>query len=137
MNMHLAALETPEEQRCIDEAIMSKIFRRFATRALMFLPQEPGYSFGLPGKILWNGGSDQFHEGKFVWVTPPREHPVLRSLRFNPGQPDNYKGNQNCLFSQMRTNYLSALDDDFCTQARGYMCEVFQHFFFILGEHKN
>ncbi|MBC2773520.1 tandem-95 repeat protein [Rhizobium sp. AQ_MP] len=52
-------------------------------------------NLGVQGQMLWLGGSDAETEGTFKWVTGPEAGSVVASyLPWNPGEPNNWGGNE-------------------------------------------
>jgi len=49
----------------------------------------------------WTGGSDEYHEGRFVWCYPDKDTNIVFSaaIAWQPGQPENTGGNENCILA--------------------------------------
>lgn len=123
--MHLASVETIEEQKCLDDIFMSthkNKNNRNSSLSKHFMPAI-GYN-GVSSQSYWTGGINKYQEEHFVWATPNREYPVSSQMRFTQNASGLTGGDLNCLLYNARMSYSSALSVDKCKQKRPYMCEA-------------
>jgi hypothetical protein len=64
----------------------------------------------------WVAGNDIVDEGTWRWA--PNDSPIDVNLSWNPGQPDNHKGSENCLM----IGYYQ-LNDLLCSSTLRFICE--------------
>jgi Lectin C-type domain len=69
----------------------------------------------------WIGLSDLTTEGTYVWVSTEDTggYPMLNMAPWDPGEPDNMGGNEDCV--RFKNGYV--LEDKVCGTAESYVCE--------------
>ena len=76
------------------------------------------------GIHMWLGGSKTQNEGRYVWLTDSQP---VENEAFNvwaEGEPNNYKGNEDCLeFSHHEASSLGFNDRD-CDFSQKFVCEI-------------
>jgi hypothetical protein len=73
-----------------------------------------------PIESHWVAGNDIVDEGTWRWA--PDDSPIHVNLTWNPGQPDNHKGSENCMRIDYGTvNYR--LNDRPCDDKILFICE--------------
>ncbi|CAL4172465.1 unnamed protein product [Meganyctiphanes norvegica] len=75
-------------------------------------------TFGDTRSIFKLGGSDLVEEGDWRWLTG-------ESITewWSPGQPDDYRGQQDCLYVQCSPAYKQPFDDGGCQSKTPFICE--------------
>jgi len=102
--MHLASINSAEEQRQLEEHIQS---------------------LGLGHEHFWTSGTDQGQEGTFVWLSTGRP---LTFENWNSGEPNNYKYEggelEHCLELWNRDGKGLKWNDSPCSFETYFICEV-------------
>ena len=124
INMHLVAVETVEEQHCLDEIFTSKpnILYQVTSSDHNFLKVKGNQ--GIANQTYWTGGINKYRQDQFVWATPSRESPVSSQLRITPIASSSTGGDLNCLSYNAKSNLGSTFSVEMCSQGRPYICEV-------------
>jgi len=102
--MHLASVNTEEEQRKLEEHIQS---------------------LGLGREHFWTSGTDQAEEGKFFWMSTGKP---LTYENWNTGEPNNYKYEggelEHCLELWNRDGKGLKWNDSPCSFETFFICEA-------------
>jgi len=102
--MHLASINTEEEQRNLEEHIQS---------------------FGMGHEHFWTSGTDQAEEGKFFWMSTGKP---MTYENWNAGEPNNFQyenGEQeHCLELWNRDGKGMRWNDTPCSFETFFVCEV-------------
>jgi len=103
-NMHLASINSEEEQRQLEEHITG---------------------FGMGNEHFWSSGTDQGEEGKFVWMSTGKP---LTYENWNAGEPNNFQyengETENCLELWNRDGKGLRWNDTPCSFESYFVCEV-------------
>jgi len=103
-NMHLASINSEEEQRELEEHITG---------------------YGMGNEHFWSSGTDQGEEGKFVWMSTGKP---LTYENWNSGEPNNFQyengETENCLELWNRDGKGLRWNDTPCSFESYFVCEV-------------
>jgi len=103
-NMHLASINSEEEQRMLEEHITG---------------------FGMGNEHFWSSGTDQGEEGRFVWMSTGQP---LTFENWNSGEPNNFQyengETENCLELWNRDGKGLRWNDTPCSFESYFVCEV-------------
>jgi len=103
-NMHLASINSEEEQRELEEHITG---------------------FGMGNEHFWSSGTDQGEESKFVWMATGKP---LTYENWNAGEPNNFQyengETENCLELWNRDGKGLRWNDTPCSFESYFVCEV-------------
>merc|ERR1712127_168256 len=102
--MHLASLESAEDQRQLEEHIKS---------------------LGLGDQHFWTSGSDLGEEGKFIWMATGKE---IKYTHWNAGEPNNFEYDngekEHCLEMWDRDGKGLAWNDTPCSFETFFICQA-------------
>ncbi|XP_053958424.1 perlucin-like [Anastrepha ludens] len=104
--MKLVSLQTEEKSKQLNDFLQA--------HNLVDSP-ELGNDF-----IYWTSGTDQKHDGKFVWNGAENEE--FTFTNWLPGMPDNWRGDEHCV--EIGFKELGKWNDNRCRYHRHFICEV-------------
>jgi hypothetical protein len=121
--MHLVAIETVEEQHCMDEMFTSKYYyiQSYIGQIFHHNFMKVKGNEGVANQTYWTGGINKYRQDQFVWATPSRESPVSSQLRLTQIATG---GDLNGLIYNAKLNLDSTISVDKCSQSRPYICEA-------------